>query len=269
MSPIFQGRAPGAARAAGKPQFIHHISFNRDRMSRTAISDRPAEASLYAEEDMSRLRAAAFHKARRHSRRVGFLRYALPAAVIGGIVIIALFTWYDPLRVYRGLPLEFGKLSISGNKLTMEAPKLTGFTRDQQPYLVTAETAAQDLSKPNLVELTNIMGRVERADKSTTELRAKNGLYDTKEELINLYGVVEIEMTGGYKAWIKDAFVEVRKGHVVSKNPVDVQFPDGTLHANGGIEIFDHGALAVFSDGVVMNMTLPPPAKPEAKEEIK
>jgi lipopolysaccharide export system protein LptC len=238
-------------------------------MSRTATPHRPAEASLYAEADMTRLRAAAFHKARRHSRRVGFLRYALPAAVIGGLAIIVLFAWFDPLRVYRGLPLEFGKLSISGNKLTMEAPRLTGFTRDQQPYVVTAEAASQDLSKPTLVELTNIVGRVDRADKSTAELRAKYGIYDTKDELINLYGVIEIEMTGGYKAWVNDALVEVRKGHIVSKNPVDVVFPDGTLHANGGIEIFEHGTLAVFSDGVVMNVTLPPPAKPEAKEENK
>ena len=232
-------------------------------MSRTAISGRPVEASLYAEEDMSRLRAVSFHKARRHSRRVGFLRYALPAAAIGGIALIVLFTWFDPLRLYRGLPLEFGKLSISGNKLTMEAPKLTGFTRNGQPYVVTAEAAAQDLSKPSLVELTNIVGQVERADKSTTELRSKSGLYDTKEELINLYGVIDIEMTGGYKAWVNDAFVEVRKGHVVSKNPVSVVFPDGDLRANE-MEVFDHGELAVFNGAVLINVTLPPPAKPEA-----
>ncbi len=237
-------------------------------MSRTAPSGQLAAANLYAAAAMARLRAVAFSKARRHSRRVYFLRYALPVAVIGGLVLIVLGSWLDPLRFYRALPIEFGKLSISGNKLTMEAPKLSGFTRDQRPYSVTAHSASQDLTKPDVVELSDIQGRVERDDRTMTELRARSGLYDTKSEFIHLFGGIVIQSGDGYQIWLSEADIEVRKGHVVSNHPVNAAFPDGTLQANR-LEVFDHGALAVFDGGVTMTVTPPPPADSGARKEKK
>ena len=237
-------------------------------MSRPAPSGQLAAANLYAADDMARLRAVAFSQARRHSRRVYFLRYALPIAVIGGLVLIVLGSWLDPLRFYRGLPIEFGKLSISGNKLTMEAPKLSGFTRDQRPYSVTAHSAAQDLTKPNVVELSDIQGRVERDDRTMTELRARSGLYDTKAEFIHLFGGIMIQSGGGYQMWLSEADIEVRKGHVISNHPVNAVFPDGNLQANR-LEVFDHGALAVFDGGVTMTVMMPPPADSEIRKEKK
>ena len=41
-----------------------------------------------------------------------------------------LVSWLDPLKVLVRLPIDSGKLVISGTKITMEAPKLSGYTRD-------------------------------------------------------------------------------------------------------------------------------------------
>jgi len=38
------------------------------------------------------------------------------------------------------LPFSLGTLSLSGTRLTMEAPKLSGFTDDNRAYNITAET---------------------------------------------------------------------------------------------------------------------------------
>ena len=51
------------------------------------------------------------------------------------------------------------KVVVSGTKITMEAPKLTGFTRDNRAYTVTAEAASQDLTNPTVMELTGIVAR--------------------------------------------------------------------------------------------------------------
>lgn len=229
----------------------------------------PLHAAAHADADRPPAkRDLAFEVARTHSRRVRFLRLALPGAVIGVLLILVLGTWLDPLRLYRKLPIEFAKISISGTRITMEAPKLTGFTRDQRPYTVTAHSAAQDLTKPDIVELTDVIGHVEQPSRGMTELQAKNGVYDIKAEQIHLSGGVEIRASGGYQAKMRNAFVEVRKGRVVSNDPVDIVFPEGTLQASR-VEIFEHGAKAVFDGGVTMTVKLPPPSKPETTEGKK
>lgn len=237
-------------------------------MSRPVTSHILAAARVDAGNDRPRQRDLAFELARTHSKRVRFLRWALPGTAIGVFLIIVLGTWLDPLRLYRKLPIEFAKISISGTRITMEAPKLTGFTRDQRPYIVTAYSAAQDLTKPDIVELTDVTGHVEQPGRGLTEMQAKSGIYDIKAEQIHLFGGVEFRASGGYVAKLRDAFVEVRKGRVVSNDPVDIVFPEGTLQASR-VEIFEHGAKAVFDGGVTMTVKLPPPTKPEATEGKK
>ena len=46
------------------------------------------------------------------------------------------------------LPIDVGNMVVSGTKITMEQPRLSGFTRDGRAYEVTAVAAAQDVTKP-------------------------------------------------------------------------------------------------------------------------
>lgn len=225
-------------------------------------------ALLTPADETERERDAAFRAAKRHSRRVRILRWALPSAALGGLVLIALVVWFDPLRFYRNLPIEFGRITITDNKLTIEAPKLTGFTQDRRPYSVTAESAAQDLSQSNIIELAGIHGQVELANRGETDMRAKNGVYDMKAGNLQLTRGIEITATGGYHIWLTDAFVEVRKGHIVTKNPVKAVFPDGSLEA-ARLEIFNHGDRVRFDGGVVMTLRLPPPDEAKTADAAK
>ena len=106
---------------------------------------RRADLTKLSPESGQGLRARKFRMAQRHSRRVRLLRWLLPSAAVSVLAIVTFFVWFDPLRFYRNLPVDFGRISITDNKLTIEAPKLTGFTQDRRPYWVTAESAAQDL----------------------------------------------------------------------------------------------------------------------------
>jgi lipopolysaccharide export system protein LptC len=224
-------------------------------MSRATPMHRDGVAGLDAARDSARGRDGAFRTAKRHSRRVRVLRWALPSAALGGLAVILLIVWFDPLRFYRDLPVQFGRISITDNKLTIEAPKLTGFTQDRRPYSVTAEFAAQDLGSPNVIELAGILGQVELANRGETEMRARNGVYDMKSGNMKLSNGIEIGATGGYKVPLTDAFVEVRKGRIVTENPVSAIFPDGTLEAKS-VEIFEHGDRVKFV-GVTMTFRIP------------
>jgi lipopolysaccharide export system protein LptC len=208
----------------------------------------------------------AFKAARRHSRVVRILRIAVPASVGLVVVIVALVTYLNPLRMLARLPINIDNLVVSGTKVTMEQPHLSGFTSDARAYELTADTAAQDMTKPDMVELRNIRAKVEMQDKSMMELTAISGLYDSKGETLRLDRDIRIN-TSGYRARLSEALVDIRKGNVVSEHPVEVKMLQGTLNANR-LDIVDSGEVVRFHDGVVMDMMLnqpPPKADPGAQ----
>ncbi|MGB6997156.1 MAG: LPS export ABC transporter periplasmic protein LptC, partial [Pseudolabrys sp.] len=195
----------------------------------------------------------AFHAARRHSRAVRILRIAVPAGVAVGIIIITLITYLNPLRMLAKLPINLDNLVVSGTKVTMEGPRLTGFTHDARAYELTADTAAQDMTKPDIVELRNIRAKVEMQDKSSMELTARSGIYDSKGETLRLEQNILLNSSTGYQGRLSEAMIDIRKGNVVSEHPVEVKLLQGTLNANR-LDIVDSGDLVRFHGGVVMDM---------------
>lgn len=197
----------------------------------------------------------AFRVARRHSRLVRILRVAIPLAVVAGLTAITLVTYYNPLRVLNKLPIDISNLVVSGSKVTMEQPRLSGFTKDARAYEFTADAAAQDLTKPDIVELRNIHAKVEMQDKTTMQMTAVTGIYDTKAETLRLERNIVLSSSNGYKGRLSEALVDIRKATVVSDQPVELELLQGTLNANR-LEIVDSGDLVRFHGGVSMVMML-------------
>jgi lipopolysaccharide export system protein LptC len=197
----------------------------------------------------------AFRAARRHSRLVRILRVAIPVAVVAGLTGVSLVTYFNPLRMLKKLPIDVSDLVISGSKVTMEQPRLSGFTSDSRAYELSAEAAAQDLTKPNIVELRKLHAKIELKDKTMVEMSAVSGLYDTKGDTIKLEHDIQLNSSSGYKGRLREALVDIGKGHVVSNQPVDLDFLQGTLNANR-LEIVDSGDLVRFDGGVNMVLML-------------
>jgi len=226
----------------------------------TARNDPKATRSYWC---MSRSDADhAFRSARRHSRMVRILRIAVPASVGLVLVVVMLITYLNPLRMLAKLPINLDNLVVSGTKVTMEQPRLSGFTSDARAYELTADTAAQDMTKPDIVELRNIRAKVEMQDKSSMELRAVTGIYDAKGEMLKLDRNIEIDSSTGYQGRMREALIDIRKGNVVSEQPVEVRMLQGTLNANR-LDILDSGDLVRFHGGVVMDMKLNQPPSQE------
>jgi lipopolysaccharide export system protein LptC len=209
----------------------------------------------------------AFRSARRHSRVVRILRVAIPLAVVAGFTGVFLFTYLNPLRMLGKLPVDVGNLIVSGSKITMERPHLSGFTRDARAYELSADAAKQDLTQPDMIELHNIRAKVQMQDKSTMEMSATAGLYDSKGETLKLDQNIVLSSSTGYRGRLSEAMIDIRKGNVVSEHPVEVELLQGTLNANR-LEIADSGDLVRFDGGVKMTLMLnnePLPAKAGAQ----
>jgi lipopolysaccharide export system protein LptC len=210
----------------------------------------------------------AFRAARRHSRAVRILRVAIPLAVVLGFTGIFLITYFNPLRMLAKLPIDVGNLVVSGTKITMEHPRLSGFTGDARGYELSADAAKQDLTKPDLIELRNIRAKVQMQDKSTVEVSATNGIYDSKGETLKLDQNIVLSSSTGYRGRLSEAMIDIRKGNVVSERPVEVELLQGTLNANR-LEIADSGDLVRFGGGVNMTLMLGDAAAPQAKTGVQ
>ena len=206
----------------------------------------------------------AFRSARRHSRAVRFMRISIPVAVLLGLTVISLMTYFNPLRMLAKLPINVNDLVVSGTKITMENPHLSGFTRDARAYEFTADAAAQDLTKPDIVELRNIRAKLQMQDKTMMEMTAATGIYDTKGETLNLNREILLSSSNGYKGRLREAMVDIRKGTVVSNHPVELEMAQGVLNANR-LEIIDSGDLVRFDGGVDMVLMLNDTALPKPK----
>jgi lipopolysaccharide export system protein LptC len=213
---------------------------------------------------------ARFAIAARHSRIVRVLRVAVPAAVVLSMAAIILVSIFNPFRMLLPkLPIEMDNLVVSGTKITMESPHMSGYTPDQRPYEVWAKTATQDVTDPDHVDLRTLRAKLLMEDQSTVTLDALNGLMDNKQQLLDLHKDIYLQTSTGYEAWLSQAFVDMAKGTVTSDEHVDVKWADGT----------------VSSDRLVMNIDkLPPPesapepapppapahpARDSAKESVK
>lgn len=211
----------------------------------------------------------AFRAAVRHSLLVRVLRVAIPLAVVLAIAAVMLATWLNPLRLLAKLPVGLGDLVVSGTRITMEQPRLSGYTRDARAYELTARAAAQDVTKPDLVELQDIHAKIEMQDKSVMEMSAVNGVYDAKAEMLTLRENILLTSSTGYQGRLSEAVIDIRKGNVVSEKPVEVKMLNGTLNANR-LEVVDAGDLVRFDGGVAMMLMLnyndsPPDPKMGAK----
>jgi lipopolysaccharide export system protein LptC len=179
------------------------------------------------------------------------------AAIVGVSV-------FNPFRILANLPIDMGNLVVSGTKITMETPHLSGFSPDGRPYELWAKTATQDLTDPDHVELATLRAKVVMEDKSTTTMDARSGLFNSKTQILELQKDVFLQSSTGYEARMTQAVIDIGKGTVASDEQVDVKLLNGTL-VGQRLRIVDHGEVVRFEGGVVMNLVMDPPTPPESE----
>jgi lipopolysaccharide export system protein LptC len=211
---------------------------------------------------------ARFARAARHSRMVRVLRIAVPAVVALVMAALVAISIFNPFRALSKLPVDMGNLVVSGTKITMESPHLSGFTPDKRPYELWAKTATQDITDPDHVELHTVRAKVLMEDQSTVTMDARTGLFDTKTQMLDLRKDIFMQSSTGYEARLDHALVDMGKGTVTSDQPVDVKLLNGTLTADRMV-VTEKGDVVRFENNVVMHLIMDHPltTTPQASED--
>jgi len=191
-----------------------------------------------------------FRAALRHSRLVRLLRVGVPAIVVLGALLAVLAVYVlDPLSRIAKLPASIGGLVVSGTSITMQQPRMSGYTQDRRPYVVTARAATQDVTKPDTVTLQELRATIEFKD-GKYDLSARSGLFESKLDRLTLQEDILVN-SANYQAKLSEAVINVRTNHMVSEHPVEVTMRQGTVNANR-LEVSNSGEVIRFEGGVTM-----------------
>lgn len=197
--------------------------------------------------------AAKFATAARHSRLVRILRITVPVTVVVAMAsIVAVSTFLNPFTMIP-VKVDSGNLVVTGTRITMESPHLSGFTPDQRPYELWAKTATQDITDPDHVDLNDLKAKVLMEDQSTMFLDARTGRFDNKQQQLDLHKDIFLRTSTGYEARLNSAFVDMNKGTISSDDHVDVKLTSGTLTADR-LRITEGGDVIRFEGSVVMHL---------------
>jgi lipopolysaccharide export system protein LptC len=196
-----------------------------------------------------------YNRAARHSRRVHVLKRAIPLSAVLAVALVVGITFFNPFASYGGLTL--GPVSVSGTRVVMENPRLTGSQGEARPYEVTAQEASQDVREPHLVDLVELRARLTLDEGGgVARVEAATGRFDTRAELLELTRDVRVVSTTGYTVDLRSASIDFKTGNVVSAEPVRVEFDAGTVEADS-MNIVDSGRIISF-EGKVRSVLIAP-----------
>jgi len=205
-----------------------------------------------------------FRAARRHSRMVRFYRGAIPVSLIVILATIAAVAYFQPQRLLAKLPVDPGRVFLSDKGINMEAPRLGGFTRDGRPYDLTATGAAQSLTNPGVLDLKEVKARIQMQDKTTVNITAATGTYDTKGDTMVLRTNVVITSSAGYSVKLNEAKVDVKTNRIRSDQGVEVTLSNGWVKSKR-LEVSDNGDVMNFEGDVDFYLAPPPAPSPPAE----
>jgi lipopolysaccharide export system protein LptC len=193
-------------------------------------------------------RGNAYHVARRHSAYVRILRWAIPVgcvAAVGGLLVVTLF---DPFSKLPG-NISISSLGLSGTRVTMELPKLSGYRQDGRRYDVRAASGVQDIKVPNVLELNQMDATFETTDKDRVRVSAPFAIYDSARESMQMRGDIRVTSSSGFDIRLKSADVDMKGSTIHSSEPVHVIMPRGTVDADA-LEIINGGQQVTFNGNV-------------------
>jgi lipopolysaccharide export system protein LptC len=158
--------------------------------------------------------------------------------------------WYSWFRTHDAGDAHFSldSIGISGDKVTMERPRLTGVRRDGRPYEVTADSGVQSPRDPNRTALTHLDARLRLSDEGETRVLGEHGLYDSSAQTLDLAGDVHIK-GATYDLALKSAAMNFKTNALSSGEPVRLDFNGGWVSSDQ-MAMTENGEQIIFIGNV-------------------
>ncbi len=221
----------------------------------------PAYGGTGALDRAAAARAAAFGRAERHSKRVRWLKFAVPVAAVlmtGAFVYASVGRQPDV-----GPAPEAADSSFEDGKLVMANPKLEGFTSEGKPYSMTALRALQSAEDQGVINLENIDAKMPMEGENWARVEARNGVYNRDANTLGLTDGILVTAANGMTARLAAADIDIGVGTLLSNQPVEIQSRGAKILADS-MRMADNGKLVTFEKRVRVTID---PAKARASDQ--
>lgn len=212
-----------------------------------AAAERAGQRARWGEQSPARL-ARERQAACRHSARVRWLKRILPVAsllivmgVVGAMMLRNLLPGFD-----------LGSIGLTSEGIVMSNPELSGHDGERS-YKVSAKRAIQSLLNPKLIDLEEIVARVNLSAEEWVAFTAPHGTYDSGRERLSLADGIELEWSRGYQVRLSGADIDLKEGSILSDDSIHVTSRQGNFRA-GRISVADSGESVRFTEGVEMTI---------------
>jgi lipopolysaccharide export system protein LptC len=184
-------------------------------------------------------RSTSLKEARRRTAFVHILRllFTVGAVLSAGFLI-------GP-AVQHAIFSSAPKYSAQATSVTVLKPRWEGRDANDGVYVITAETAHRRRENPSLIDL--VLPTL--VDQASTQVQAREGVYDRQEEILDLAGDVIMTDAGGYTFRAERSRMYVRESRVVGETPLVGEGPVGEVRADA-YEVFDGGDRIVLTGNV-------------------
>ena len=185
-----------------------------------------------------------------YSRFVGAMKVLLPltAAVIAGLIL----AWPGANDDPQEIALTFAETNSTDAEVPgMANARYVGTDANNRPFLVTADEALQDPSKPDLIDMVALQADMTLDNGVWMSVMASGGRYDRARQTLHLAGPVNIFSDVGYEFHTNSARIDLQNNIAESDEPVKGHGPFGTLSADS-FRVIDQGQRLLFRQNVRM-----------------
>lgn len=161
-----------------------------------------------------------------HDRLIGIIRVALPIAIVGLVVLLAV----APMTAGRDISFVLAKDSVEVARERMRVADATyrGEDAKGQPFSIRAGSAVQATSRDPVVRMQNLSAEIQLPEGPAT-IGAPRGRYDMERERVYADGPILFQTADGYTLKTRDVGVDLKTRKVESEGPVTGSMQLGTF----------------------------------------
>ena len=191
---------------------------------------------------------------RRRSRRVAFLRKALPWLMVA--IVAGVGGWIG----VRALVSTLSQRAAS-TQIRMTNPRFFGRDNKGRSFVLSAKEAARGVGDESRITLTKPNLKLDLGRPAPANAASTDGAYEERTRMLELSGGVTFDDGRGNRFTSNKALIDTKTGAVKGESNVVGEGPLGRIAASS-YAIFDDGSRAVFTGGVKARLVNQEPAAP-------
>lgn len=189
-----------------------------------------------------------------YSRFVGLMKLALPATAAALLGLIVVWPRLAPRdEAFQVAFANFNAKSIDTQ--SMINPRYYGTDDKNLPFTVTADVSTQVDQQEQAFSLDRPTANLSRADGGGIVVNSDLGVFQQKENMLELYGHVDLYQDKGYEVHSDSAHIDITPRNAHGEEATHGKGPTGVIDGEG-FRLWDGGSRIMFTGKAeaVLNM---------------